>query len=138
MLNKLEEERKEKRKECIRETRYNKEYIKIRTEERPGYLKGRRKKKERNRMARYRCGNEIRGSRHWKEEEERKCRICKKGIEDWNHILKECEETKEEIDIKTLLEENGGGYKVIKKIERVSEEKRKLEKGKREENSGRG
>lgn len=125
VLDKLEEKKKEKRRKCINESRYNGEYRNIRREERPGYLKGRRKKKERNRIARYRCGNEMRESRHWNKEEKRKCRICKKGIEDWNHILRECEETKEEIEIKVLLEENGGGYEVIKKIERIREKKKR-------------
>ena len=133
MMEKLEEERKEKRKRHIEESRYNEEYKDIRTEERPGYLKGKRKKIERNRIARYRCGNEMRGSRYWREIEERECRICKEGIEDWNHILKECEETKDKIEIKELLEENGRGYKVIKKIEIAREKKRKEEEeGKRE------
>lgn len=64
IMDKLEEERKTKRRKHIEESRYNKEYKDIRTEERPGYLKGRRKKIERNRIVRYRCGNEMRGSRH--------------------------------------------------------------------------
>jgi len=36
----------------------------------PGYLLGKKKKKERSLVARYRCGNEIRRG-HWKEENER-------------------------------------------------------------------
>lgn len=106
-------------------------YKNIRTEERPGYLRGRRKKKKRNRIARYRCRNEMRGSRYWSEEEERKCRICKKGIEDWNHILRECEKTKEKMEIEALLEENGGGYEVIRKIEGIREKRREEEEGER-------
>lgn len=72
----------------------------------------------------------MRGSRHWNEEEERKCKICKKGIEDWNHILRECEETKGEIEMKVLLED----YEVIKKIKRIREKRRREE----EEGEGKG
>lgn len=42
----------------------------------PGYLWG-RKKKDRNLIARYKCGNKIRESQHWKEEAERKSRTCR-------------------------------------------------------------
>lgn len=46
---------------------------------------------------------------HWNEEEERKCRVCKEKTEDWRHVLMECEETKEEIEIEKILGENGEG-----------------------------
>ena len=52
----------EERKKRIEESKYNIHYKDIRTEKLPEYLRGRRKKKERNGIARYRCGNETRGS----------------------------------------------------------------------------
>lgn len=56
-------------------------------------------------IARYRCGNETRGERHWEKEEEKRCRICKEKVEDWSHILKECEATKEVIEFRDLMDE---------------------------------
>lgn len=57
-------ERKE-RVEKIVESKYNEWYKKVMTEEVPAYLRGKRnKKKERNMIARFRCGNEMRGSQH--------------------------------------------------------------------------
>lgn len=127
MMERLERKEKEKRGKSINESKYNEHYKNIRTEEKPGYLRGRRKKKERNLIARYRCGNETRGSKHWSEEEERKCRVCKEKIEDWRHILTECVETKEEIEIEKLLGENGEGYEIMKRIDKIREERRKEE-----------
>lgn len=57
-------------------------------------MRGRRKKKERNLIARFRCENEMRGNQHWKEEEEKKYKICKQGIENITHVLTECGMTK--------------------------------------------
>jgi len=67
-------------------------------------------------IARFRCGNEARIGRYWEKEEERRCRICGEKEEDWTHILKECEATREELEIGELMEENGGGYEIMKRI----------------------
>ena len=125
LITRIERIEEEERRKKLAESNYNRRYIEIRTRERPGYLKGKRKKKERNTIARYRCGNEIRAGRHWKAEEEKKCRICNEKEEDWVHIIKECEETKEEIEFRDLMDENGGGYEVMKKIEKKREERRR-------------
>ena len=128
-MERLERIEREKRWKKIEESNYNETYKEIRTEERPGYLKGRRKKKERNTIARYRCGNEIRGGRHWEKKEERNCRICKKREEDWTHILRECEDTREDVGIKELMDGDGKGYEIMKKIE-------KKKRGEKEDGGG--
>jgi len=121
------EEEREGRKNKIRESKYNDGYKEIRTEKIPGYLRGRRKKKERIILARYRCGNEMKGRQYWREEEERKCRIC--GVEDETieHVLERCEATKGGTRKEDLLNDEGKGLDVIWGIERSREAKRKEE-----------
>ena len=124
----MEDERRregEERKKRIEESKYNIHYKDIRTEKLQEYLRGRRRKKERNGIARYRCGNETKGSQYWRGEEERKCRICGKAEENLMHVLKECEETKSEISVEELLRENGGGWERMKEIGRAREERRR-------------
>jgi hypothetical protein len=68
------------------------------TEEIPEYL-GREGAKERQMMARFRCGNEERENRYWTEGEERRCRMCYEERErqlsgmderkEWGEILNE-------------------------------------------------
>ncbi|XP_029155197.1 cytochrome P450 4g15-like [Nylanderia fulva] len=41
-------------------------------------------------MARYRLGNEVKGNRYWEKEEDRKCRICGRRLETWEHVWEEC------------------------------------------------
>lgn len=78
IMERIGKKEKEERRRKIEESKYNEIYKNIRTEELPAYLRGRRGKKNRGLIARFRCGNEMRGNQHWKEEEERKCRICEK------------------------------------------------------------
>jgi len=72
-------------------------------------------------IARYRCGNEIRGSQHWREKEDRKCRICGEAEENLVRVLKECEITKNEIPIEEFIGEEGKGLELMKRIERARE-----------------
>ncbi|XP_043604768.1 vicilin-like seed storage protein At2g18540 [Bombus pyrosoma] len=92
----IEERRRretEERRKRIRESKYNRYYRNIAKEERPKYLEGRMKWKVRRIIARFRCGNETKAKEHWKEEEERRCRLCGGEEEDLRHVLKECEIT---------------------------------------------
>lgn len=98
------------------------------TEEIPKYLRERRKKKDRNVIARYRCGNKMRGSQHWREDKERKCRVCK-GVEILMHVLKECEATRYETSIEEFLKEDGKSCELMKRIDRIREERRKEKEG---------
>ena len=76
-------------------------------------------------IARYRCGSEVKGSQHWKEEEDRRCRICQKEEENIEHVLKECEATKSEIQLNEFLGEEGKGLEIMKWIEKVTREAEK-------------
>jgi hypothetical protein len=64
------------------------------TEDVPVYL-GRESAKERKMMARFRCGNEERENRHWMEEEERMCRMCREERETIEHMWRGCGEMRE-------------------------------------------
>jgi hypothetical protein len=125
-VKRIEEKEKEERQIKINESRYNSNYKEILTEELPKYLLGKKKKKDRMLIARYRCGSEVKGSQHWREEEDRRCRICQKEEENIEHLLKECEATKSEIQLNEFLGEEGKGLKVMKWIEKV---RREVEKG---------
>ena len=47
-------------------------------------------------IARFRCGNEERGSKYWKEEKESACRLCKGVYETLCYMLQDCKELKRE------------------------------------------
>ena len=51
------------------------------------------RKGEKGRIARFKLGNEAKANRFWMEEEERKCRICRKEFETLKHVLEDCEVT---------------------------------------------
>ncbi|XP_029175923.1 nucleolar protein 58-like [Nylanderia fulva] len=133
MMEEIARKEEQIRRKGIDESKYNEIYKNIMTEETPTYLRGKRNKKERNMIARYRCGNETKESQHWLEKAERRCRICREGIENMLHILKECEETKDGITLEEFLKKDGKGRDVIKRINRIREEKRLEEKGKETE-----
>lgn len=81
MLERAERREREQRLERIARLKYNGVYEMVMTEERPMYLRGKRKQKERRRIARYRCGKE---NQHWGSEEDRKCRMCGREVELWD------------------------------------------------------
>jgi len=62
ILESIERREKEERRQKVNESRYNSYYKMIITEKIPKYLEGRKKGKDRSLIARYRCGNETRGS----------------------------------------------------------------------------
>ena len=133
MMERMARKEEQVRRKRIEESKYNEIYKNIIIEETPEYLRGKRSKKERNMIARYRCGNETRGSQHWLGEVERRCRICGEGIENMLHILKECEETKDEMTLEEFLKEDGKGREVMKRIDKIREEKLLEKKGKKTE-----
>lgn len=53
----IKRKEKETTSDKINNSKYNKIFKDIWLEEKPGYLKGIKKKKERSLIARYRCGN---------------------------------------------------------------------------------
>lgn len=42
------------------------------------------------RVARFRLGDGLRGSRYWEKEESRRCRVCSWGEKTWKHVWEEC------------------------------------------------
>lgn len=67
------------------------------------------REEKRSLIARFRCGNEIRGNQHWLEKEDRKCRICGKGTDNTAYVLKECKETREEMTVEDFMKEDNKG-----------------------------
>ena len=120
ITSKKEEEKIKK----IQGSKYNIEYERVRTDRRSEYLKTKRKKRNIRLIARFKCGNELRGWQYWREEGERTCRICGEGEEDTKHVLRECNMTKKDIR-EEELDEKGIGLPIMHKIvnERARKEK---------------
>jgi len=144
VIKKVREKEEGERRKRIKESRYNKEYKKVIKEERPRYLSMEMKMRDKKTLARFRCGNKVREREFWKTEEEKVCRLCNKRGESMWHVFKECERSRQEEEIETVLGEEGQGLKVLKEIknkwkEREEEEKEKKkeeeEKNERKENS---
>lgn len=123
-VKRIEERERQKRRIKINESRYNRKYKEMLTEDLPRYLLGKKKKKDRMLIVRYRCGSEVKSSQHWREEENRRCRLCQREEENLDHILKECEATKSEIQLEEFLREEGKGSEVMRWIEKVRKEDR--------------
>ena len=114
----IEERRKreaEERGKRIRESKYNTHYRNIAKEKLPKYLEGRRKWKDRRILARFRCGNETKAREYWKEEGEKRCRLCRRK-EDLRHVIEECEITGGPKDIGKTLNETREGLTEVKAI----------------------
>ncbi|KAJ3661189.1 hypothetical protein Zmor_005598 [Zophobas morio] len=95
---------KQERRSRISESRYNAEYRKIVKDEVPKYTQRERESiKKKRMMARFRCGNEEKENNFWKDETERRCRICWREGERIEHTLggcegwRESEESREEV-----------------------------------------
>jgi len=84
----------------------------------PNYLKS--KNKNICRIARFRCGNEVKVNCKWLKEEEKLCRLCKMDVETMEHLVEACEETR---NMETtgrwqmILGENGNGEQWMRMIE---------------------
>ena len=76
------------------------------------------RKKERSLIARFKCGNEVRGRQHWREEENRRCRICKEEEETLEHVIGTCEATRGDLRVKEVLKGTGKGLVHMRKIQR--------------------
>lgn len=57
----------------------------------PEYLRKNWGESRWQRVAKYRLGNGMKGGRYWvEEEEERRCRLCGREEETWEHVWEEC------------------------------------------------
>ena len=72
--------------------------------------------KDRRILTRLRCGNETKAREYWKEEEEKRCRLCKRKEEDLRHVIEECEITGGPRDIEKVLNEMGEDLAELKAI----------------------
>ena len=104
------------KRERIRESKYNIHYGNIAKEKLPKYLEGNMKWKDRRILARFRYGNEAKAREHWKEEGEKRCRLCKRNEEDPRHVIEECEITRGPKDTGKVLNETGEGLAELKAI----------------------
>lgn len=116
----------------IRESRYNRRYKDIFVDRLPEYLRDRKRGKDSYIMAKLRCGNYEENNKYWKNEEDRKCKLCKVEMGTMEHLIEECVETTEERkilgekkNIKYILNERG--YKEIVTFFRNIEKKLKVE-----------
>lgn len=113
---------KEERKTKIENSKYNKWYKVIRGEGIPAYLKKGWTEKRWSRITRFRLGNEIKESRYWEKEENRKCRICEEEEETWEHVWEGCREGERETReswqevAERMLGEEGKGEEWMKEV----------------------
>lgn len=75
-------------------------------------------------IARYRCENEMKGGggHYCRKEDERMCRVYRKEEKSITHVIRKCEEMKNEIKLEEFLSGDGKGWEVMKKINRIREE----------------
>ncbi|KYN07242.1 hypothetical protein ALC62_01800 [Cyphomyrmex costatus] len=102
----------------------------------PGYMSKNRRTdgKKIQMVARWRCGNELKGNMYWLKEEERKCRICGKERETLRHV-KRCMNNEGGCDQRIdVLNEDGRGYEWMAKVQKIRRER--MEERERESESG--
>lgn len=110
----------------IQNSRYNTRYKKLITRGTPEYLRKQGKKDFQKVIARFRCGNEERRNKFWREQEKNKCRFCQNEAETLEHIAYNCVmETRDNTRMYKILEEKGEGISWMKKINRIRKEKTK-------------
>lgn len=73
-------------------------------------------------IAIFKCGNEARGNHIWREEEMRNCRVCGIERESLEHVVKECEKTKDEMTLEEFLRDDEKGKEVMERISRARRE----------------
>lgn len=110
----------------INAAQYNSLYKDIHTADLPQYLRlsGRGRT---SLIARFRCGNEVKGNVYWeKDEDKKRCRICRQSKETIEHLRRECLIHPREEVVTTLLDEFGTGLlwmkEIVEKRKRIQEE----------------
>ena len=79
----------------IRDSKYNTRYRELATERMPRYLRKFKKEINIDIIARLRCGNLERINKYWLKDEDKLCRLCKKERETVEHVVVNCEKSKE-------------------------------------------
>jgi len=89
LVEKKKEMQSIERWERIKSSKFNMWYWRVKGKGVPGYLKKGWGEERWQRIARYRLGNGMKGSKYWEEEEEWKCRMCELKEENWKHVWEE-------------------------------------------------
>lgn len=71
----------------------------------PEYLKKGWKEDRWKRVAKFRLGDGLRGSKYWEKEESRRCRVCGWGEETWEHVWEECTSWRREKEWQEMIYE---------------------------------
>ena len=113
----------------LRETRYaeslrNLMYEEWEKNEIPGYIA---EGKNISKIARFRTGNEFKGCKFWKNEWERRCRLCGEEPESAEHIFEKCKSNRRKTECRIALKEDGSGLGFLMGVEWLR--KRKIEEG---------
>ena len=110
----------------IEKSKACKRYERIRVEGIPRYIKNAKKNegKKVKLIARWRCGNEEGCNRYWMGESHFICRICRKGNESLEHIMKECEGMERmKGRVEEVLNDDGTGYAWMNEVQRKRRER---------------
>ncbi|KYQ51025.1 hypothetical protein ALC60_09821 [Trachymyrmex zeteki] len=127
-MKRIERREKEERQVKINESRYNDNYKNIWSERLPRYLEGKKRMKDTSLVTRFICGNETKEGQYWREDEKKRCRICHAAEKNMTHILKECEETKSEMQMEEFIGVEDKGLETMKRIDKARKEAEERER----------
>lgn len=118
---------KQKRWEKIRSSRFNRWYGRVKGKGVPEYLKRDWKDERKQRVAKFRLGDGMRGGRYWEEKGGRRCRVCGMEEKTWEHVWEEYTNWGVEKGWQEMVEEVLGEEEEwvswMKKLEEIREEK---------------
>lgn len=107
----------EEQYERITNSRYNQRYRELYTITKPMYLTAQYKGRDQKLIARFRCGNEERRNKYWKNEQDKRCRLCMDTEESIDHLASNCRSIgKTTRTIHELLSDTGEGADWMRKI----------------------
>lgn len=76
----------EEQHERIANSRYNQRYKELYTITKPKYLTAQYKGRDQKIIARFKCGNEERKNKYWKNEQDKRCRLCMDNEKSLEHL----------------------------------------------------
>lgn len=124
---------KQEQRANIMRSNYNPRYKYCITDELPKYLRGRGGRTKIKAIARLICGNEEERNRYWLPWEKRLCRLCKRTMGSFEHLIDECVKGVEgNIRIEDLLDEKGGEG-AVKWIGQITKERKRIKTEKKRE-----
>lgn len=99
---------KQEQFEWIQRAKYNERYKRLRTEQLPKYLEKGGTRGSQRVVARARCGNMDEGNKKWRDEDGRKCELCRGQWATLEHWTGECKGVEERMRLEEVLDEEGG------------------------------